>query len=276
MNKLARRTATPAASLCRFAIAGSWCAELLPRDPYLAAYTPEAPIIGFAFESQAGVHAFASSRKTDFRAAPNGLAYVPAGCDVYSCSDNGGEYLKITLPRSPNEPWQCARRFSDVIDPVAIAAAHGLRRHLLLATRGVDLLQCERCIHALQERVAWVTRGTTKAAPAGSWMTPRRLRLVDALIEDRLDSKVTVAELAGVLGLSAGFFSRAFKAAVGKAPHDYIVDRRISRARMLLARTKLDCTAIAYASGFASHAHMTTTFRHRLGISPGALRRLID
>jgi AraC family transcriptional regulator len=107
-------------------------------------------------------------------------------------------------------------------------------------------------------------------------MTPRRLRLVDEFIEARLDSKVTIQELAGALGLSAGFFSRAFKSAVGKAPHDYIVDCRISRARRLLVGTELDLTTIALASGFASHAHMTTTFRSRLGISPGALRRRID
>jgi AraC family transcriptional regulator len=276
MNNPAHRTANTAASVRRLAIDGSWSAELLPRNSYLAAYTPESPIIGFAFESQAGIHAFASSRKSDFRATPNGLAYVPAGCDVYSSSDIGGEYLKITLPPARSHPWQCARRFSDAIDPIAIAAAHGLRRHLLLAGRGRDPLPCERCVQVLEERVAWITRGTIEAAPARSWMTPRRLKLVDALIEDRLDTKLTIEELAGVLGLSAGFFSRAFKAAVGKAPHDYIVDRRISRARMLLERTQLDCTTIAHGSGFASHAHMTATFRNRLGISPTALRKLIN
>jgi AraC family transcriptional regulator len=103
--------------------------------------------------------------------------------------------------------------------------------------------------------------------------SPVGLRLVDELIEARLDTKVTIQELAAALGLSAGFFSRAFKAAVGKAPHDYIVDCRISRARRLLESTELDLTTIAQASGFASHAHMTTTFRNRLGINPGALRR---
>jgi len=60
-------------------MAGSWVAELLPRNAYQAAYTPEAPIIGFAFESQVGVHAFGTDRRAAFRAKPNGLAYVPAG-----------------------------------------------------------------------------------------------------------------------------------------------------------------------------------------------------
>jgi AraC family transcriptional regulator len=253
---------------------GSWCAELLPRNPYQTVYTPEVPIIGFAFESQVGVHAFGSDRRADFRAKPNGLAYVPAGCDVYSRSDHGGEYLKISLAREPSEPPGCERRFSDAIDSVAIVAAQSLRRQLLATA--IDPLQCERCVRALEERVAWVSCVTVVAPAAGCWMTPRRLKLVDDLIEARLDSKLTVQELAGTIGLSAGFFSRAFKAAVGKAPHDYIVDRRISRARTLVESTDLDLTAIAHASGFASHAHMTTTLRNRLGVGPGELRRRFD
>jgi AraC family transcriptional regulator len=66
--------------------------------------------------------------------------------------------------------------------------------------------------------------------------------------------------------------SPAFAAAVGQAPHDYISDRRVSRARALLRRTTLDLGAIAQASGFSSHAHMTATFRKRLGVSPRELR----
>jgi AraC family transcriptional regulator len=255
----------------RFAMTGSWCAELLPRNPYQTGYTPEAPIIGFAFESQVGVHAFGSDRRVAFRAKPNGLAYVPGGCDVYSSSIQGGEYLRITLPGGLSDQRQCIRRFSDAIDPIAIAAAQHLRRQLLASDR--DALQCERCVLALAERVAWVLKPAAAAPAAAAWMTPQRLRLVDELIELRLDNRVTVQDLAHAVGLSTGFFSRAFKAAVGKTPYDYIVDRRVSRARSLLDSTELDLTTVAHASGFASHAHMTTTFRNRLGINPAALRR---
>jgi len=87
---------------------------------------------------------------------------------------------------------------------------------------------------------------------------------------------VTVQELAGALGLSAGFFCRAFRAAVGQAPHDYIIDRRVSRARALLQNAALDLATIAHTSGFASHAHMTATFRKRLGVAPSELRRNFD
>src|SRR5580704_256348 len=56
---------------------GSWRAELLPRHAYQAAYTPDAPVIGFAFDGQAGIHAFASDRRVRFRTKPNTLHGEP-------------------------------------------------------------------------------------------------------------------------------------------------------------------------------------------------------
>ena len=115
-----------ASKICPCVVAGAWCAELLPRKPYEAAYAAHLPVIGFAFDGQTGVHAFGSDRKTDFQAMANGLAYVPAGCDVYSQSTHGGEYLTITLTCAHGELWPSSRRFSDVIDPLAIDAARQL------------------------------------------------------------------------------------------------------------------------------------------------------
>jgi AraC family transcriptional regulator len=103
-------------------------------------------------------------------------------------------------------------------------------------------------------------------------MTARRLRLVDELIEDRLDGPLTVSEIAACLGLSAGFFTRAFKAAIGQTPHGYIIARRLSRARVLLRTGTMDLAGIAAACGFSSHAHMSVQFRCRLGIMPRELR----
>src|SRR5262245_53450225 len=194
MRGPARRANSEAVPKPRYcAVAGAWRAELLPRNPYRAAYTPHTPIIGFAFDSQVGVHAFGSDRKIAFRARPNGLACVPADCDVYSQSDHGGEYLKVTLERERGAPCPSARRFSDVIDLIAIDAAQRLRRHLLASDR--DELQCERFVLALEERVICALTGPSSAPPARSWMTALRLRLVDELIEARLDTKVTVQEL---------------------------------------------------------------------------------
>jgi len=247
--------------------ADAWSTELLPRRAYCASYTAEAPVIGFAFDAQRGTHAFDSDRRTDFRTRPNGLAYVPQGCGVYSRSDVGGEYLRITLRRS-RDAWR-SQRFSDFIDKAAIDAAHRLRRALLA---NEDVLDCERWVLVLEERTTACLHAPSGHRSSERWMTPQRLRLVDDLIEARLDGRLTVRDIADTLGLSAGFFCRAFRTAVGQSPHDHIIDRRVARARTLLADPAHDLSAIAIASGFASHAHMTATFRKRLGVTPRELR----
>ncbi|MGZ5096350.1 MAG: helix-turn-helix domain-containing protein [Burkholderiales bacterium] len=251
---------------------GCWVAELLPRSPYDARYTPQAAIIGFAFESQTGVHAFATDRRTGFRARPNGLAYVPQGCDVYSQSHDGGEYLKVVISPEHEEARFRDRRFSDVVDLPAIRAAQSLRT-ILLTGDPIDPVTFEYWLCTLIDRAAHVMGRDETKPRTGSWMTAHRLKRVDELIDDRLDDKLTVRELATAVGLSTGFFSRAFKASVGKAPHEYIIDRRISRARTLLQIDALELSRVALASGFTSHAHMTATFRRRLGVTPSHLRR---
>ena len=255
----------------RRAVVGRWQIELLPPYPYETTYTADGAVIGFALEAQAGVHAFGSDRKQGFRTKPNGLAYVPVGCDVYSRSDRGGEYLKITSAARLEEASIRDLRFSDVTDPVAIGAAEGLRRELLRVS-GIEPLAVEHHAQVLAERVTHVLAGDHVEPAAASWMTPRRLRLIEDLVDARLETRLTVQDLADALGLSAGFLSRAFKAAVGKSPHDYVIDRRIAHARSLLRQVGQDLSAVAYASGFASHAHMTALFRERLGVTPSGLR----
>ncbi|WP_291557927.1 AraC family transcriptional regulator [Bradyrhizobium sp.] len=164
------------------------------------------------------------------------------------------------------------RRFSDIIDSTAIRAAQNLRA-ILLAGNPIDLLNLEHWLDALIDRATHAVRRNESEPRIGSWMTTRRLKEVDELIDARLDDKLTVQELATAVGLSTGFFSRAFKASVGKAPYEYIIDRRISRARTLLEIGTAELSDIALASGFTSHAHMTATFRSRLGVTPSHIRR---
>jgi AraC family transcriptional regulator len=241
--------------------------ELLPRMPYEASYTPEAGVVGFAFETQTGTHAFASDRKTAFRARPNSLAYLPVGCGVFSRSDNGGEYLTLKVARFEGST---DRRFNDHIDPEAIIAAQGLRRGML--ARRPEPLELEYHVLTLRSVVASVFARQVSNAQAGRWMTIQRLKRVDEFIDAHLDGKLSIREIAAHLGLSTGFFNRAFKGAVGKTPHDYIIDRRISRARVLLRTRQLGLAEVAAATGFASHAHMTFQFRSRLGTTPSFLR----
>lgn len=253
--------------------------ELLPARPYEARYVAEADGLGFAFDLQRGIHSFDSDRAGAFCTRPNSAAFVPKGCDVYSRSPTGGEYLVVVLNEAPETPPPCTGRFTDVILPPIVAAAHRLRARLLADASEPMLVDGD--VHELLYRFAFHASPPPGCRGAERWMTPRRLTTVTDLIEARLHGPLAVSELARELGLSAGFFMRAFKAATARSPHSYIVDRRIARARQLLLASGrgggdvAGLADVALAAGFSSHAHMASAFRERLGVPPGRLRRQI-
>lgn len=256
--------------LIRTTKAGPFYITLLPRCSYEVSYRPNQSAIGFAFESQSGVHAFASDRVTPFRTKPNSLAFVPRECEVFSSSKNGGEYLLVVDEANSQIENQALRHFNNVIDPAAIAAAQRIRSALLGSAR--EALWVEENAGVLFERIRKELNASSKEAREARWMTPARLKLIDEFIDSRISQELRVAEIAVALGLSEGFFIRAFKAATGKSPHSYLIDRRLAHARVLLRTSTHDLCDVALTVGFSSHAHMTAAFTHRLGVTPGRLR----
>ena len=254
---------SPASEPVRRAEAGPWAIELLPANAYDARCVASQSAIGFAFDSQRGVHAIGSDRVRPFLATPNGLAFVPAGCDVYSTSARGGEYLRVV--RTDGLPLAGAQPFNNRNDRQATALALGMRRALLRAS---PTDEWEAWALALAARAA----DEALPAPHGDAMTARRLGLLDEFIDAGLDGPLSVQTMATLLGLSEGYFLRAFKQATGQSPHSYLIDRRLARARELLRDRRARLADIALACGFASQAHLATAFKQRLGLSPSALR----
>lgn len=114
---------------------------------------------------------------------------------------------------------------------------------------------------------------TMTALPSarGALSGPRLSRTL-ALIDERIGQDLSLRELAREASLSLFHFARAFKAATGIAPHQYVLERRVARARELLAQGKMPLSEIASACGFASQAHLTNVFKRATGATPGAFR----
>lgn len=95
---------------------------------------------------------------------------------------------------------------------------------------------------------------------------------VIAYIDDQLDQPLALADLAAVAGISPSYLIRQFKQATGLAPHQYLVQRRVQRARELLAAGTLPIGAVAAAVGFADQSHLDRHFKRLLGVSPKDVR----
>jgi AraC-like DNA-binding protein len=83
-----------------------------------------------------------------------------------------------------------------------------------------------------------------------------------------LDQPCTLAALAAVAGLRRRQLVRAFRARHGLAPHQYLVQLRVDRARALLAAGR-PATEVAAAVGFADQSHLVRAFKAHLGATPG-------
>jgi AraC-like DNA-binding protein len=93
---------------------------------------------------------------------------------------------------------------------------------------------------------------------------------------DRMDREyaqpLDVPELARSAYMSPGHFSRSFRAAYGETPYNYLMTRRIERAKMLLRRGDLTVTEVCFAVGCSSLGSFSSRFTELVGMTPTAYR----
>ena len=99
------------------------------------------------------------------------------------------------------------------------------------------------------------------------------LRHVLAYIHDNLDHHLTLAELSFVADMSTYHFARTFKHVIGVAPHQYILNARIERAKSLLLQGNLSIAEVASKVGFFDQSHFTRYFKRLVGVTPHTLLR---
>ena len=91
-------------------------------------------------------------------------------------------------------------------------------------------------------------------------------------IHQNLGRDLRIEQIARMVNLSNFYFIRQFKAALGKTPHQYILDCRIQLAKDLLCNSFLPINDISQRCGFSTQSHFTSSFRQSTGTSPRAYR----
>jgi AraC-like DNA-binding protein len=105
--------------------------------------------------------------------------------------------------------------------------------------------------------------------------TPLARHLLRArdLVDSRYAEPLDLDALARAAHVSSRHFSRSFRRTFGETPHQYLLTRRIERARYLLRTTDMQVAEVCLAVGFNSVGSFTTTFRRQVGVSPTEYRR---
>lgn len=100
-----------------------------------------------------------------------------------------------------------------------------------------------------------------------------KLQQVKEYINEHFYQDLKLIELAALVQVSPYHFLRLFKQSMGLTPHQYILQRRIEKAKFLLQYSELGIAEIALRVGFCDQSHLTRYFKRIVGITPKQFSR---
>ena len=104
-------------------------------------------------------------------------------------------------------------------------------------------------------------------------MAPSTLRRCVEFLEAHLEGDLRLSDLAREAGVSTSHFLRIFRQSTGKTPYQFLLHRRVKRARLLMRDLRAPLTEVALATGFADQHHLARVFRRITGVTPSSYRR---
>jgi AraC family transcriptional regulator len=162
-------------------------------------------------------------------------------------------------------------RSPDATDHIIRSLLEALKSDLL-AGRPSGLIFAQTVVAALLHHLVRPAPAFEPASPRPSGLSRQQLSMIDELIDTHLGGRISLIDFAGRLGVSVRHFCRAFRASKGLSPHQYVIRRRVERARSLIEAGDLTYPEAAEMAGFADHSQMTKTFRRVLGVTPSHFR----
>jgi len=184
--------------------------------------------------------------------------------------ERGGEWEYFWLLLNGREALRLAREILDSAGPVIDPAPDQVDR---LAGACLALLQMTEPSPGLASAAAYAAMASLHDSVFGSRPAPEKpmpagLSRVIAHIEANLAEPLPVDRLAAFAEMSRAHFVRSFAAAIGSAPSDYVLEKRLERVERLLLATEMPISGIAEAAGFADGNYLAKVLRRRRGMAP--------
>jgi AraC family transcriptional regulator, exoenzyme S synthesis regulatory protein ExsA len=95
------------------------------------------------------------------------------------------------------------------------------------------------------------------------------------VMEENFMNPVSLNDLAYLSGRSLATFKRDFQAIYNTSPIKWIRNRRLDKAKELLAETVLSVTDVCFSTGFENIAHFSKVFKERFGLPQSEFRKLL-
>lgn len=111
-----------------------------------------------------------------------------------------------------------------------------------------------------------------KIRQAAGGLAPHKLSTVLEYIQARLSQELSLAAMAAEIGVSRCHFATQFRATMGLAPHQYVSQQRIEKAKRALRSPQRSITDVALDCGFSNQSHFTKVFKKQTGTTPKSYR----
>ncbi|MFA7172185.1 MAG: AraC family transcriptional regulator [Kiritimatiellia bacterium] len=113
----------------------------------------------------------------------------------------------------------------------------------------------------------------SKMAPIREQVTLSKIALARSWLSEHASEDIEPQHICDVVGMGYSAFRKAFKEETGYAPHAYVLEIRVNRAKGLLQQTEMTITQIASETGFSSVFYFTRFFKCRTGYAPSDWRK---
>jgi AraC-like DNA-binding protein len=104
-------------------------------------------------------------------------------------------------------------------------------------------------------------------------LTENAINKARLVIRTRIEQDFTMEQLAEELNVSYAWFRKAFKKYTGIAPHQYLIQLRIEKAKLFLTENKMPIKEIALKLNFESSFYFSRIFKDKTGVTPEQYRK---
>ncbi len=220
------------------------------------------------------VYANADGQRHEGPDLTGSVSFLPAGCERrLALHDVEWRWAAIALDALPGKATASLARTPSLAlkhEPFIFGLLQEMER-LDALSGGMEPIYAETMAGALVQYMV-MRFGDWQAPDQEYALPPFKLRRVRDFVAANLGARVSLGQLAALCDLSERHFHRAFKVTTRQTPLDYIVEKRMERARLLLSSPGVSIAAVSLEVGFANPGHFARAFAAATGMTPSAYR----
>jgi len=149
----------------------------------------------------------------------------------------------------------------------------GLLVHLAQRLHGEFLLRDEVSRLAIESLVlGMLAEASRRAERSASRVAPRWLEQARDLLHARFSESLTLADIAGIVGVHPVHLARSFRACYDCTVADYVRQLRLDYVCREMAASSAPLSDIALGADFYDQSHLSRLFKNRVGMTPAEYR----